>query len=123
MRLMSNRVTSGDVKEIIETDINVAPFITAANIIVDEKLGNSNLSSGHLAEIERWLSAHLVAVSDKRAMSETMGDASIKFDISKKGLGLDSTEYGQQVKLLDTTGTLNKLGMKSPVFQIMSEGD
>ncbi|MGM0409194.1 MAG: hypothetical protein ACQEQF_00410 [Bacillota bacterium] len=120
---MSNRVTSDEVKEIINTEITVDPFITAANLIVTNKLGSSALGDELLKEIERWLSAHLVAVSDKRISQESMGDASVKFDTNKKGLGLDSTEYGQQVKLLDTTGTLSKLGLKKPVFNVMSEGD
>src|SRR3990167_11412597 len=55
------RVTSIEVKEIISTDIaDLTAYITAANLLVTEVLGGL-LSDALLKEIERWLSAHLIA--------------------------------------------------------------
>lgn len=105
------RVTDGDVKEILDTDIDTTAFIIAANLIVTDKLASSGLSTTHLKEIERWLAAHLACTNDKRSQSEKLGAAEATYE-GKTGLGLDSTSYGQQVKLLDTTGTLARLGMK-----------
>lgn len=108
---MANRVLSSEVKEIISTDIaDVTPFITPANLIVTAKLSNSGLDSGHLKEIEKWLAAHFVSSKDQRVQSESIGGTSVSYQ-GQTGLGLDSTQYGQQVKVLDTTGELGKLGM------------
>lgn len=107
---MANRVTSSEVKEIIDTDIaDVTVFITPANLIVTAKLANNGLAETHLKEIERWLAAHFVATKDQRIQSTGIGSTSVSYQ-GQTGLGLDSTFYGQQVKVLDTTGELNRLG-------------
>lgn len=105
------RVTGAEVKEIIDTsltDAQVAPFIAAASAMVDQYLGDAGLSDALLKEIERWLSAHLVAVRDPRAQSKGVGDLRIQYR-GRTGLGLDATLYGQQVKALDPTGALASL--------------
>lgn len=114
---MANRVTSTEVQEIIETDLSpltINTYISAANLTVSAFLGSSTvLSAAQLKEIERWLTAHLMASTRVRqAQDEKAGEASIKYQ-GKTEMGLDGTLYGQQVKLLDTTGTLAaKLGKK-----------
>lgn len=116
------RVIDGDVKEIIDTSIDTTPFITAANLIVTDQLGSSAFSAAYLKEVERWLAAHFVAIRDKRAKSVTIGKSRADFS-DKYGLGLDFTEYGQQVKVLDTTGTLANIGMRKAGFTVISECD
>lgn len=107
---MANRVTSSEVKEIIATSLtDVTAFITPANLIVTEKLANSGLSDDHLKEIEKWLSAHFVAIRDPRLQSQSIGSISEAYQVGT-GVDLDSTSYGQQVKLLDTTGLISSLG-------------
>lgn len=108
---MANRVTDSEVKKLISTDFDTAPFITAANLIVTAQLGSSGLSSDHLKEIERWLSAHFIAVadSDKNLSRRSIGDTEVYYG-GKTGLNLDFTRFGQQVKVLDTTNTLANLG-------------
>jgi len=113
---MSTRVTSDEVKEIIDTDISdISTFITAANLIVTDKLGSAGLSSALMKEIERWLSAHFVAIRDQMPQSEKTGESSIKYQ-GKTDMGLDFTSYGQQVKLLDTSGILVALGKRAAEF-------
>jgi len=116
------RVTATEVKEIIDTDLSdaiVDVFINSANIIVTDRLGdNTDITADHKKEIERWLSAHLVAIRDQRSESEKVGDASVKYQ-GKTGLGLDVTLYGQQVKVLDTTGTLDNLGKPSATLTVI----
>lgn len=107
---MANRITTDELKEIISTDLGdsvLEAFILAANLTVTEWLGSSTvLSSDQLKEIERWLSAHLLACTrEQQAQSEDAGQASITYQ-GKTGMGLDATFYGQQVKLLDSTGIL-----------------
>ena len=128
---MANRVTSVEVKQILVTVLTgtqLDPFIAVANLIVTEKLGTSGLGDALLKEVERWLSAHFIYISNpsysstaKNArgaiISEKIGDTAIEYsDISKiknTGLGLlSSTVYGQQAITIDLTGTLANLGKK-----------
>ena len=109
---MANRVTATEVKQIIDTsraDAVVDVFIGAANITITEILGDDDtLSTAQLKEIERWLSAHLMAATlEPQKKSESVKDASISYQGNIiSGTGLMSTFYGQQVALLDTSGKL-----------------
>lgn len=113
---MSNRTSDAKVKEILDTDItDTTPFITAANLVVTDKLGGQDLSDDYLEEIERWLAAHLACARDPRHKAEKTGDASVTFT-GNFGEGLQSTPYGQHVLLLDPTGILAKVGAKQVSF-------
>ena len=113
---MSSRVTPAEVKEILDTSLTdsaITAFIDAASVTVTDLLGEnsaaSDLSNAQLKEVERWLTAHLIASTRERQVAkENAGQAGVTYD-GRTGLGLDSTLYGQQVKLLDTTGTLANL--------------
>ena len=116
---MANRVSDSEVKDIIDTDIDdIAPFIRVANILVTAKLGGKGLSDAHLTEIERWLAAHFVSMRDPRIISEKTGEASVTY-YGKFGLGLDGSQYGQTVKMLDTTGTLVSMGKIAVKLDVM----
>lgn len=113
---MALRVTHDEVAEILDTNISdVTPFITVANLVVTDKLSGEGLSSDLLKEIERWLSAHFVSARDPRIKQEKTEGASVTYT-GNFGKGLDLTPYGQNVKLLDSTGILAKIGMKSVTF-------
>jgi len=107
------RTTTDEVESIVEVDssLDVTPFITVANLLVTQKLTGLGYSVGYLKEIERWLAAHFVAIRQKQEKSVTIGDASASY-YGQSGLGLDFTSYGQQVKIMETTGTLLNLGKK-----------
>jgi len=111
------RTTAAKVKEIISTDQAdsvIEAFILGAVAIVTENLETSGLSEDTLAEIERWLAAHLMAVTLERQPIEMGGGPapSIRFtDHYEQGLSL--TSYGQMAMTLDTSGTLASLGLKS----------
>ena len=104
------RTTEAEVKQIIDTALvedELSPFLTAANLIVTSALGAAGFVDAHLAEIERWLAAHLVAIRDPRLMSQKIGDADATYaGFTQFGKGLEFTAYGQQVLLLDTSGKL-----------------
>lgn len=108
------RVTEAEVREIIDVDegISLAAFIAAANLTITAQMTGSGLAVATLKELERWLAAHFVAIRDPRTSSESIGGASISYTVPKLGAGLDSTPYGQQVKLLDSTGILSTVGMR-----------
>ena len=105
------RVEHREVVAIIDTTLtDVHPFIDTANIIVTDKLSSIH-DDTLLKEIEKWLAAHFVAIRDRRPQSETLGNASVTYQ-GQTGLGLDATLYGQQVKVLDTSGVLASMGKR-----------
>lgn len=117
---MSNRVNPDELKEIIETSLSdgvLETFILAANLTVTSWLGSStSVTVDQLKEIERWLAAHFLACSrERQPQSESAAGVSIAYQgVTEKGL--EATIYGQQVKLLDSTGILaGAVGKKKPV--------
>lgn len=115
---MSNRVTATEVKDIIDTSLSdtvVDTFIGAANLTVTEYIGDdTSLSNDQKKEIERWFTAHLIACTrQQQAQAERIGDAQITYQ-GQTGKGLDATFYGQQVKILDTSGKMaQRIGKKA----------
>ena len=107
--------TPTEVKEIYPTDmtetqiqayINVAEVIVAANV-------TCGLSTTVLEEIERWLTAHLIASTQERqTKSERLGEAEVVYT-GEYGPGLESTTYGQTAMMLDSCGGLAAMGKKA----------
>jgi hypothetical protein len=121
---MANRVTGDEVKEVINTSltsIQVAPMITAANLLVTAKC--VGYSADELKEIERWLSAHFVSVRDpsKSALvSKTVGEASETYQVSRGSnvsFALETSPYGQQALILDYLGCLASLGRQKVILR------
>lgn len=110
---MANRVDVSGVKAAFDTDLadnEIELFIVDANLFVTEELVGKGLSDGRLAAIEKYLACHFCALKDPRLESENIaGEWSFKVQ-GKTAMHLDATFYGQQAKLLDTTGTLDELG-------------
>lgn len=105
------RTTAIKVKEILSTTLSdaiVDAFILGANEIVTQVLGDdTDLTDAHKAEVERWLSAHLIASTrERQAKQEGAGGANITYQGETGIAGLSGTMYGQQAMLLDTTGKL-----------------
>ena len=121
---MANRTNATDVKLIIETQLqnaNIEAFITSANAIVTDALGSSSLSDSTLEQIEKWLTAHMIASTRERmAKKEEAGGAKIEY-AGNYGMGLDLTTYGQMVKTLDVTGIMASLGSKKIVFKAIKQ--
>jgi hypothetical protein len=107
------RTTAAEVKEIIKTKLTeaeVTPYVTSANILVTQALGSSSLDSDVMREIERWVAAHMIAVTKTRqATDEKAGTASVKYS-GQYGANLSSTSYGQMALTLDVSGRLAALG-------------
>jgi len=118
------RVTIAEVKLIIDTsleDTNVTAYITAANALVTDVLASSGLGDDLLKEIERWLTAHLIAATQERqSKKEEAGGAKVEYT-GVYGDGLKLTSYGQMVLTLDSSGLMASLGGRSAtVFAIPS---
>lgn len=124
MNDMANRVTGSEVLEVIATSLSsaeVAPMITAANMLVTAKCAGAGYTDAELKEIERWLSAHFVSVRDpsrSALASKTVGEASETYALTKSGgEGFAITPYGQQALLLDYRGCLASVGRQKVVLR------
>lgn len=117
------RVTDEEVQEIISLNVltSTDPFITTANLLVTQHLGTSGLSAAVLAQIEKYLAAHLVALHpDERQLAEQkLGEATDKY-AGQFGDQLDFTQFGQTVKILDSTGILAGIGGDSVEIDIIT---
>lgn len=107
------RTTFADVKLIAKvkstvTEAKFAPFIEAANHLVNQCCLESDYSDATLELIERWLAAHFYHVFDPRRVQERADVISATFE-GKTGLNLNFTRYGQQAMMLDTAGNLAAL--------------
>ena len=97
----------------------VNSYITAANRMVTDNLTNKGVAADTLAEIERWIAAHLIAVTQERqSKKEGAGGAFIEYT-GKYEEGLQMTSYGQMAISLDYSGTLlNLFKTKAKIFAI-----
>jgi len=106
------RVNAERVKEIFDTEMTAAQinsFINVAHRFIDANLLSQGLAATTLEDIELFLSAHFCSLNDPRTKSENVaGEWSFTVQ-GETGMYLDATFYGQQAKLLDTTGTLDKI--------------
>lgn len=123
---MAVRTNSEDVLAImgapeVDEDV-VTSMIGAASAIVDSVFaGDTSLGTILLTNIEKWLTAHMVATSLVRSTSkEKIGDVAIEY-AGKWGERLNSTSYGQMVLTLDVSGKMSKVGKaKASMYAIKS---
>ena len=109
------RVSDAEVKRIISTELDTTPFITTANVLVNQYLGSESLSDALMRQIELYWSAHLVALREPQPADETVGRTKIKYQ-GKTDMMLKATFYGQTVLTLDPTGILDRLGRRVGKF-------
>ena len=107
--------------------VDLYVFMQSANVIVDDLLSTSSLSTGVLGLIEMYIAAHLYTVTEERGSlaAETVGDATERYHNTYKA-GFGSTRFGQQAVVLDSTGILaresakaEKSAIKSAVFRVL----
>lgn len=118
---MALRTTSADVLAIMDTNLTesqVNPFLTMANLMVDNKLLSAGLSSATLVQVEKFLAAHFACIISPYAIEETIGPAKDKTGY-KGGEGLKATPYGETAMMLDTSGSLSRSYMKTCEFGII----
>ena len=119
------RTTVGNVKEVITTnatDKQVDEIIKTANLLVNTHLSDQGLSANLLADIEKWLTAHLLALTfDRQAEQKKVGDASEKY--AALGQGLKSTTYGQIVISLDSSGMLSNANKQIATIRVVPQFD
>jgi hypothetical protein len=110
---MSYRSNAAQVREVLETDedIQVEPFIKAANSIVNWLYAHcaemASLSTDDLELIETWLAAHYYSQKDPALTQRTTGGASGSFQ-GQVAMYFEGTWYGQKAMELDHSGCLAK---------------
>lgn len=109
------RTDADKVRWILETDletVDIDAYIEGATALIDREFENKGVSETLLENIERWLTAHMIAATrERQAIEQKAGPAEQKFtDVYHRGL--DSTSYGQMAMALDPTGTLFDLSMQ-----------
>jgi hypothetical protein len=125
---MAVLVTAMEVKEIMDnctvSDTVVDTMIIGADaLLVKVFAGDDQLGMDLMKEIERWLSAHMIASTLQRTTTkEKLGEAEFTYT-GKFGENLSSTPYGQMVLTLDFTGKLkNTVGKaQASIFAIPTE--
>lgn len=113
---MAIRTTSAEVLQIMDnctvSTTIIDSFITSASALIDKvfEYDINDIPSALLEEMERWLTAHMIASSLQRTTdTERLGDAEVKYT-GKWGENLGSTPYGQMVMTLDYSGRMKSLG-------------
>jgi hypothetical protein len=121
------RVSADEVKEIMDNctviDAVVDTFIDASTALIDKIYADTLITDTLLKEIERWLTAHMLASTLARTTSEEkLGDASVKYT-GQWGKKLESTPYGQMVLILDPTGLMANAGKMAATITAVNEFD
>ena len=105
-------ITVEQVRAIMETslpDSQVEAYIGSANTFVNSTLIGKGLSDALLMELERWITAHMIALTAERTTKkEEAGTAKVEY-AGQFGKSFEATSYGQMALALDTTGTLRDL--------------
>ena len=120
------RTTDTEVKKIISLNsvTDTTPFIDTANLLVTKHLGNSGLSADDLTQIEKYLTAHLLTLhnNERQLKSRKLGDATDTY-AGAFGKGLEFSQFGQMVLMLDSTGTMQGLGGKKVSLNVINVND
>ena len=124
-------IDQDDVKEIIETDLSdgdLAAFINAAyamTIQIASDLGDCG-GATTLAEIQKYITAHLVTLREPMVRSESVSEVRVEY-LRQTGAnlegGLSGTPYGQTALDLDCSGKLAEMGLKRASFTVWSHAD
>lgn len=103
----------------LDEDIDVMPFIEAANELVTEvcpaasDVGDeAGYTDTRLELIERWLAAHFYAIRDPRMTNVAPTGLSVGYQ-GRTDMGFNHTSYGQQALRLDTKGGLAAIEAKA----------
>jgi len=116
---MAASTTPEAVKALIETELDPAPFISAATSLYQATVG-TRLSDAQGSIVLAWLAAHFLAVSDPRETQESVGTGSWSFEgKNSNGVGLSSTQYGQMAMVLDASGRLRDSEKRKARFTVL----
>lgn len=104
------RIAEKNPDDFPEMDDNFQSFIDLANELTDElctiaKPDGTFHDVTRLDKIKTWLAAHFACILDPQLVREEVSTLRAVYQQEVK-LGLSQTRYGDQAKLIDTTGAL-----------------
>ncbi len=96
---------------------SLEPYIDSASSLIDAVVAcaiarHRPLTAAQAEIIERWVSAHLYAMSDQTYAEKWTGKAKMVAH-GKTGMHLEATKYGQVAMDLDTSGCLVAITTRS----------
>lgn len=113
---MAVLATYSDVQTLMQDTSIDSAYITSVLITVDAVLtkiyenSTCTVSDTILEELQKYYAAHIIASTTARmASKEKLGEAQVDY-LGTFGTGLDSTPYGQMLKLIDPCGVIAKTG-------------
>lgn len=114
--------TAEDVAAVYETDRDataIEPFLAVAAAFTDEHLAGKGLSNTTLKEVQRYLAAHFLFVTDT-GVHETLAieDVRERFTKSEKNPGLFDSRWGRTAVMIDPSGTLSELARPKPTAEL-----
>lgn len=121
---MLDTVTIAEVKLLLGetelTDDEMTAYITSSNVMLDNILGEAELPSTLMLEMEKWLCCHLITTARQRqSTKELAGSAEVRYsDIF--GQNLLSTTFGQTLVVMDPTGTLLTLASNKKFVNVFA---
>lgn len=105
--------TEADVRAILglQASTSVAIFLASAHGIMlkVELCAGAELSNLELGIIEAWLAAHFYTTMNPSIASKSIAGGSVSYQRGQFGTRLETTPYGQQALLLDTSGCLAEI--------------
>ncbi len=116
------RVTAEEVKQILHTtlsDASLDAFIRSADILIDTVYAESTVSDALKKQISLWLSAHFASARERQESEVEISGSRAKFG-GMFGKGLEFTQYGQQVLVLDPTGKFADIGKPKSSMEVLS---
>ncbi len=125
---MTARVNPTDVKVVLPSPVamsdgDIQLHIDIANRFVDGVLSGTDLGEVRLSDIERYVSAHLVAISEQELgllIEKEIGETRSRFGGTfPLAAGLKFTRFGHMALALDTTGKLAATGKPAALFRVV----
>lgn len=105
------RIAEANPDDFPDMDDSFQSFIDLANDLADELCAGDSLITGtphtlsRMDKIKTWLAAHFIKILDPQLVREEVSTLRMVYQQEVK-LGLDQTRYGQQAKIIDTSGGL-----------------
>lgn len=112
---MPIRTSLSDVRTLLgNCEADILPAMVLASEMVDDLLLAKGLSDTKLKHIEMYLAAHLYNQGTPEVVRESYGGATFEYNRGQGG-GMSGSQWGKMATMLDTSGTLERLG-KQRVF-------
>lgn len=102
-------ITEADVRKVAGTTLDCSIFLTTAQTVYTNQLGDEGLDSAIADAITLYLAAHFAVLTTESGglRRSKLSEADETYRIpGEKDVGLAFTRFGQQAMLLDPTGIL-----------------